>query len=315
MKARIANLMICRHFNQWIETIDDPKVRKMIEAGTILTGGAIVTLLTENKVNDFDFYFRDKATAEAVARYYVEKFKANPPARFASGGKVELYVQVDADRVRIIAKSAGIVGETASQKPYAYFEGDANPENQDAYIEAAAGAAEESAEILTESKKAEAEKDKPKFRPLWLTENAISLSNRTQLVIRFYGEPSEIHENYDFAHCTNYWTSWERRVVLNAVALECILSRELRYIGSKYPICSMFRVRKFIQRGWTITAGQMLKIVWQIKSLDLTKFEVLHDQLTVVDVAYFHQLVNALHQHDPSKVDETYLMTLLDRVL
>lgn len=38
-------------------------------------------------------------------------------------------------------------------------------------------------------------------------------------------------------------------------------------------------------------------------------------QLTGVDVAYFYQLVIALHKHNPEKVDETYLMTLLDKVL
>lgn len=75
-------------------------------------------------------------------------------------------------------------------------------------------------------------------------------------MVRFHGDPAEIHENYDFVHCTNYWTSWERRVTLNQQALECIMTKELRYIGSKYPVASVFRVRKFIERGWTIGAGQ-----------------------------------------------------------
>lgn len=28
------------------------------------------------------------------------------------------------------------------------------------------------------------------------------------MVIRFYGEPAEIHANYDFVHCTSDWQLW-----------------------------------------------------------------------------------------------------------
>ena len=50
---------------------------------------------------------------------------------------------------------------------------------------------------------------KPKYRPVYLTSNAITLSDQIQIVIRFWGEVEEIHKNYDFAHCTCAWSSWE----------------------------------------------------------------------------------------------------------
>ena len=52
-------------------------------------------------------------------------------------------------------------------------------------------------------------------------------------------EPDQLHENYDFVHCTNYWTSWNNELVLRKEALEALLARELRYVGSKYPLCSI----------------------------------------------------------------------------
>jgi hypothetical protein len=266
MKARVANMLICRHFDKWVESIEDATVKEAVKNNTILTGGALVTLLTTNTVNDFDFYFRNRETALIVAKYYVQKFKENPPQKFKDGRNVQLYVDTGdpGGRVKIVVKSAGIVGETNTQEDtstagYSYFEQDTNTEGQEKFLEAAVAVNSEAAP------KAEDGKGKKPFRPVYLTANAITLSDKVQLVIRFFGEPDQIHENYDFVHVTNYWTSWDRKVVLRSEALECILAKELRYIGSKYPVCSLIRVRKFIERGWTITGGQLLKIVFNLR--------------------------------------------------
>lgn len=307
MKTRVANMLICRHFDQWVKSIKDEQVKNLVKENTILTGGSIVTLLTENSVNDYDFYFRNKETALAVARYYVAKLKETPPS-FADGKAVSIWVEhndeSDPDRVKIVVKSAGVTGSDGSV-PYGYFE--QSPDvSQEEFLDNMIKVADE---------KDGKEKNKEPFRPVFATANAISLSNKTQIIIRFHGEPAQIHENYDFVHCTNYWTSWERRVTVNKEALECILTKELRYIGSKYPVCSMFRVRKFIQRGWTITAGQLMKIAFQINDLDLDDYHVLEDQLTGVDYAYFSQLLDALRQKDSSRVDRSYIMSLIDRMV
>ncbi len=319
MKARVANMLVCRQFDKWVESIEDAKVKELVKDNTILTGGALVTLLTQNTVNDFDFYFRNRETALAVARYYVAKFLGNPPARFRGANK-ELGIWVDdsdpSGRVKIIVKSAGVVGEANTKEDtasagYDYFENDANTEGQEAFLDAAVAVNKDAA-----PKDADGKERKP-FRPVYLTANAITLSDKVQLVIRFYGEPDQIHENYDFVHVTNYWTSWERKVVLRAEALECILAKELRYIGSRYPVCSLIRIRKFIERGWTITAGQLLKIVFNLREFDLTKYEVLEEQLTGVDTAYFRQLLDSLKAKSDASgsVDQTYLMELIDRIV
>ena len=135
-----------------------------------------------------------------------------------------------------------------------------------------------------------------------------------QLILRFYGEPDEIHSSYDFVHCMNYWSSKGDELVLRKEALEALLTKELRYVGSKYPICSLIRLRKFIGRGWTVNAGQILKMVMQIGELDLTKPEVLEDQLIGVDVAYFAELISKVKEKDPEKVNSAYLIEIIDRM-
>jgi hypothetical protein len=75
----------------------------------------------------------------------------------------------------------------------------------------------------------------------------------------------------------------------------------------------MFRLKKFIKRGWTITAGEMLKIAWDINKLDLNDRLVLQDQLTGVDAAYFRQIIDLLNKDD-KPIERTYLFELINRI-
>ena len=151
------------------------------------------------------------------------------------------------------------------------------------------------------------------YRPVFLSTNAITLAGRIQIIIRFYGTPEQIHENYDYVHCTNWWTK-KAGVVLNQPALESLITRELRYVGSKYPICSIIRMRKFIKRGWTVNAGQILKMCMQVSDLDLEDLATLKDQLTGVDVAYFMEVIESLRAKDSVRVDSAYLLEIIDRM-
>jgi hypothetical protein len=96
--------------------------------------------------------------------------------------------------------------------------------------------------------------------------------------------------------------------------MEALLTRELRYTGSKYPVCSLIRLRKFIKRGWTVNAGQILKMVMQASELNLKDIRVMQDQLTGVDAAYFIQLMSKLRENDPDKINTAYLVEIIDRM-
>lgn len=309
MKSKWARMAIGRKFNDWLESIDDPAFKELAKDNTIVTGGCIVSMLLGEPVNDFDLYFRNHDTALAAAKYYVNKFKANPPQRFKNSGKsVDISVRDEGERIKIVVKSSGIAGESGADD-YQYFEQQSNDEASASFVEQVTADATDTVEA---DKKKE---PKEKYRPMFLSANAITLSHKVQLIIRFFGEPSDIHSTYDFAHCTCYWDSKTREITLPQAALESILARDLRYLGqSKYPICAMIRTRKFIKRGWNITAGQFLKIAWDISKLDLTDYSVLEDQLIGVDSAYFTQVLDMLRARDPNKIDAAYLMEVIDKV-
>jgi len=165
-----------------------------------------------------------------------------------------------------MVQSAGIASEKSDQEAYEYFELNPDESKAEGYVSTIMqdpGDISEAYEELEELSLAEENNDK-KYKPIFLSTNAITLSGKIQIIIRFFGEPEEIHKNYDYVHCTNYWTSWNNELVTTVKALEAILAKELVYVGSKYPLCSIFRMKKFITRGWTINTGQILKMVMQL---------------------------------------------------
>jgi len=286
-KSKTIKSVISKKFNSFVDSIQDQHVASLVKKNTIVTGGCIASMLLGEKVNDFDLYFTDVHTAKAVADYYVAKFNKKC--------QTELLVSDEDGRVRILTNS-GHRGETA---------GDVATLDDSGLIEDAYDDLNERAQ--------ETEAD-GEYRPVFMSTNAITLSDRVQLVLRFYGQPDEIHENYDFVHCTNYWASKEGSLVLRPAALEALLSRELKYVGSKYPLCSIMRLRKFIKRGWTVNAGQILKMCMQLNELDLTNPSILEDQLTGVDSAYFLHVIEQLKEKCPEKINAAYLVEIIDRM-
>lgn len=384
MKSKTIEKILASKHRTWCESITDEAVRKVAQENTIITGGSIVSLLTDQEVADYDIYFRTPEAAYKVAQYYVAKLLETPPPAFKDSPdrKVEIYAKLEEaipegqekqriggmvkgpqpPRVRIVVKSAGIAGE-AKQEDYQYMEGlpsEQQAEASAAYVDCAVGAVGDGewaegqvtddtepgsgseigayADTMGELDDVPASEADPKpqtkeekeaaakrgrYRVLFVTSNAITLSDKMQLIIRFQGEPDQIHENFDFRHACSYWTSWERKLVCPSDVLLCIMSKELRYMGSRYPICSVIRLRKFLARGYTVNAGQIVKMAWQISKLNLADPNVLEDQLVGVDSAYFAQVISCLKERMEKRaaagegtmeVDGTYLMTLIDKI-
>lgn len=309
MKAKTIKSILRKKTDEWISSIDDTGLQDVVYKNAFITGGAIASMLLKERPNDYDVYFKTKEAAVAVAQYYVDQFE---PQR-KEGIECKLWVESLADRVKVVIKSAGVASEDGTEKEYRYFE--ARPEGEAGeYIGEVMQDPADIQEAYEDLEQQALEVDDKTYRPVFMSTNAITLSDKMQLVLRFFGEPAQVHENYDFIHCTNYWQSWDSQLVLNQAALEALLSKELRYVGSKYPLASIIRLRKFIQRGWTVNAGQILKMVWQVSEMDLSDIDVLEDQLTGVDVAYFLELVDKLKEKDSQKVNAAYLVEIIDRM-
>ena len=310
MKPKTIKAILAKKFNAFASSIEDEKVRKLVEQNTIITGGCIASMLLGQKVNDYDLYFTNYETARAVAEYYVARFEV----KNRHGIPCSIYVDAEGGRVRVIVKSAGVASDEGAEADYEYFEGSSDEARAGAYVGEVMSDPGDIQDAYEETEDLALDVEDGGYRPVFMSTNAITLSDKVQIVLRFFGEADTIHENYDFVHCTNYWTSRDGNLTLRQPALESLLCRELRYVGSKYPICSVIRLRKFIKRGWVINAGQILKMMMQVSELDLTDPDVLQEQLTGVDSAYFIELMTKLREKDPEKVNAAYLVEIIDRM-
>jgi hypothetical protein len=147
--------------------------------------------------------------------------------------------------------------------------------------------------------------------PLYITENAVTYSNGVQIVLKFSGEPEEVVRKFDFAHTKGYWSP-ETGVRTSAEMLSATLSRNLIYTGSTHPISSLFRTRKFIKRGWRLSAGNSLKIAIDIWRLDLRSPAVLKEQLYGIDILYLLPIVKYVESIEGQVVDLDVISRMID---
>ncbi len=332
MKTKTIAKTIKSKIYDWADSVADLEVAAIIRNKTLVSGGCIASMLLKESVNDYDVYFKTPQDALRVAYYYIlemikdSKVDIYPRIAFilpdgtqslyrvagddCTGGNADDLPILDMTgsgnypmeftRFEVYIKSRGFMAADSGEKPYEYFERSA-PEKADDYINS-----DEHVDPLGR-----------KYRPVFMSSNAVTLSNKIQMVLRFTGSPAEIHKNFDFVHCTNYWTAGEGLVV-NIDALSSILAKDLQYVGSLFPLASIFRTRKFIQRGWTCHVGNYLKMAVQLNDLDLKKLSVLREQLTGMDAAYLHQVIQAVEKGQATngaEITSTYLMTLIERLM
>ena len=357
MLEKTIKSVIVKKINNWMESIDDENVKNVIKQNVVVTGGCFTSLMQNENPKDYDIYFKTKEAVPIVAEYYVKKFNENHVdlknklgipikafvltndklhidndilyidnkdlADYLKGNEFRIGAQCDninytefkgmsrmlcnleKDRIKIFISSDGIAGQIEENNMHNMECGD------------------DPVEIINELdniKYNDVEKElvKEKYRPVFLSTNAITLSDGIQIVCRFYGEPETIHETYDFVHTKAYWTSYKNEIVIPKEVYEAVMNKHLIYTGSKYPLCSIVRMRKFIKRGWSINAGQILKMCMQLSDLDLKNIDVLEDQLCGVDSLYFTQLINqfkdAKMKNNDWKYDTNYVISVVDKI-
>jgi len=288
---------------EWLATIKDEILAKELRKNILVSGGSICSMLQKTKVNDFDVYIKDRVVLMALVKYYT---KDHPEVMILDGTRREEYLLDLKDRYNTDQ-------EKEIHNAYAVSVRNLKPDQIKLFFGV-------SGVRVNEGRPAEEMIYLPKF----FSPNAISLSNDLQIVIRFFGDAEQIHKTFDYVHATNYFT-FDEGLVTNKAALESIITGQLKYQGSQYPVTSIIRMRKFLKRGWNIGAGEILKILFQVSELNLRDPDVLEEQIIGIDVAYFAKLIEILRNLPedaatpggaPARRDITaeYLSELIDRV-
>lgn len=301
MQFKTIKKVIADKMNDWLNSITDEALRNDVRDCLLVSGGSICSLILNENVNDYDIYLQDRKVLIRLVDYYTKGIK---DVEIWDGNKKE----------DIIASYRRNFTEEEFDNHYSMVSCSMRnlQPNQVKIFVPDGGMKIQSA--LENTKEGEVAK---KYLVSYLSPNAISLTDDIQIVVRFHGTPTEIHKTFDFIHATNYFT-FKDGVVTSIKALQSILSKQLYYQGSLYPLTSVIRAKKFIKRNWNITAGEYLKMIFQCSLLDFTNLDVLEEQLIGIDVAYFSTLIEALRKvkenNEEFKLSAEYLNELIDRI-
>lgn len=294
MQVKTIRKNIENKLNEWLDSITNKKLSKELKNNILVSGGSITSLFFNEKVNDYDVYIMDKDILVKLIEYYTKPYNIT----VLKGWEKEKLLEASRlknDNENIYAIAVENLKENQIKLFLDNGSGLKVNENKISNLSNITGTKTE------------------KYFPQFFSPNAISLSDDIQIVVRFHGNAEDIHKTFDFVHATNYFT-FKDGLVTNKEALESILTKQLKYQDSLYPLTTIIRVKKFLKRGWNISAGELLKVMFQISELDLKNPNVLEEQLIGVDVAYFGKLIEILRGIDTENMTSSYLNTIIDKV-
>jgi hypothetical protein len=99
-----------------------------------------------------------------------------------------------------------------------------------------------------------------KYHVKLITDNAINLSDKIQLITKFTGSPSEVTDKFDWQHIKSYYDCNTEKLHLTSDVYQLVVEKDLIYTGSDYPLSSLMRLKKYIKKGWNVSNTTILHI-------------------------------------------------------
>lgn len=134
------------------------------------------------------------------------------------------------------------------------------------------------------------------YAQTWSTNNACTLNHKEtkkeiQVIYKFSGDPEFILSTFDFTIVQGAYCYAQAKFVLADRFLTDIASRRLIFTNtSRYPICALYRTKKYQARGYSLGGTTMVAIALAIHRLTIHTYADLKDQLMGIDTSIFRLL-------------------------
>lgn len=140
-------------------------------------------------------------------------------------------------------------------------------------------------------------------RSITFTHNGLNI----QLIhFDYYNTAYDIFENYDFHINMGAYDFKLNQFVLHDDFLTSIAGRRLTFnTGTRYPIMSMLRISKYLDRGYNISKKEMFKVGLAIANLNIDSWDTLEDQLSGF---YGIDVSNMFDRTQPFSIDSAIVM-------
>lgn len=108
-----------------------------------------------------------------------------------------------------------------------------------------------------------------------------------QLITKFTGDPDKIHDFFDFTVTQASYDFELAEFVFGSRFFADLAKRRLVFLGkSHYPICALYRTKKYQERGFYLPGVTLMHIGLSITRLKISNYGQLKEQLMGIDTAY-----------------------------
>lgn len=149
------------------------------------------------------------------------------------------------------------------------------------------------------------------------TDSAVSFivgGTRIQLVKAVVGNPDDVIKKFDFTICQAAWDGKQFHFAPDF--MQHLSQRRLVYnINSDYPICSLYRARKFIKRGFHFSGIDAIKLGLRIQALRIDNCGELRRQLMGIDTLFLKELTDSLAGQEEKSYDFNEFLSTLEPYL
>jgi hypothetical protein len=120
--------------------------------------------------------------------------------------------------------------------------------------------------------------------PLFFTDNAITLCDGFQIILKDCGDPEEVVGKFDYVHCMGYYMPNKNQLNVTDETRVAATDHRLIYnVMSESPISSSYRMVKFIERGWKISRHEQAKLLLNVNTYELSE----HEEENMSDIKYY----------------------------
>lgn len=147
----------------------------------------------------------------------------------------------------------------------------------------------------------------------YVSRNAITMKRKSsrsnkvwsiQLILRFAGPVHHIFETFDFTITQGAYDFCTKSFEFGERFMQDVAAKKLVYLGgSRYPICAMYRTKKYGERGYAVPGSTIMHIALSIVRLDIKTYGELKDQLMGIDTCYLQGLLAGEDYKDDLPID------------
>lgn len=120
----------------------------------------------------------------------------------------------------------------------------------------------------------------------------------------FIGNPNTVIDNFDYTICMGAYDIRKDNFVLHKNFLLDLSKRMLCFNeNAPYPLCSLFRLRKFMKRGFSISGSEIIKLGLSVNNLKITNYKELREHLLGIDTLFLKDLTDTLLEKKETAYD------------